>query len=71
MKTWTALMAAGAQAAGVTIRAMPPFADVDFAAQGYMDMITGWEAETGNIVEDYSGAMDESWMDSVQMMIQR
>ena len=80
MKTWTALMmtvclllamAAGAQAAGVTIRAMTPFADVDFAAQGYMDMITGWEAETGNIVEDYSGAMDESWMDSVQMMIQR
>ena len=80
MKKWTALMmmvcllltvAAGAQAAGVTIKTLTPFADVDFAAQGYMDMITGWEEETGNVVEDYSGAMDESWMASMKMMIGR
>ena len=79
MKKWTALMmtlclllaAAGAQAAGVTIKTLTPFADVDFAAQGYMDMITAWEAETGNIVEDYSGAMDEGWMASLELMIDR
>lgn len=53
--------ACGAQAAGVTIRTFTPFADVDFAAQGYMDMITEWEAETGNAAEDYSGVMDEIW----------
>ena len=79
MKRWTALMmiclllamAAGAQAAGVTLRTLTPFADVDFAAQGYMDMITAWEAETGNFVEDYSGVMDESWMASMKLMIDR
>ena len=80
MKKWTALMmtvclllavAAGAQAAGVTLRTLTPFADVDFAAQGYMDMITRWEAETGNVVEDYSGVMDESWMASLELMIDR
>ena len=54
-------MACGAMAAGVTIKAFTPFADVDFAAQSYMDLITAWEAETGNAVEDYSGAMDEIW----------
>jgi len=50
-----------ALAAGVTIKTFTPFADVDFAAQSYMDLITAWEAETGNAVEDYSGAMDEFW----------
>lgn len=54
--------ASGAMAAGVTLRAFTPFADVDFAAQGYNDLITQWENETGNVVEDYSGAMDEAWM---------
>lgn len=58
----TALLAVGAQAAGVTLRAYTPFADVDFAAQSYMDMITAWEGETGNVVEDYSGSLDEMWM---------
>ena len=53
--------ACGAMAAGVTVRTFTPFADVDFAAQSYMDMITSWEEETGNAVEDYSGAMDEIW----------
>ena len=80
MRKWTAMMmtlclltvfAAGAQAAGVTIRTFTPFADVDFAAQGYMDMITAWEEETGNVVEDYSGAMDESWMSTMMLMIDR
>jgi hypothetical protein len=26
-----------------------------------MDLITAWEAETGNAVEDHSGMMDEIW----------
>jgi len=80
MRKWTALTiigcmlalgAATAQAAGVTLRTFTPFADVDFAAQGYMDMITAWEEETGNIVEDYSGAMDEGWMAQMREMIAR
>ena len=80
MRKWTVLMmmgcmlllgAATAQAAGVTLRTFTPFADVDFAAQGYMDMITLWEEETGNIVEDYSGAMDEDWMAAMRQMIAR
>lgn len=53
--------AGGAMAAGVTIKTFTPFADMDFAAQSYMDLITAWEAETGNAVEDYSGVMDEIW----------
>ena len=59
----------GAMAAGVTLRTFTPFADVDFAAQGYMDMITAWEEETGNVVEDYSGVMDEAWMETLRGML--
>ena len=79
MRKWIAAMVSlgmllcavsGAQAAGVTLRVFTPFADVDFAAQGYMDMITAWEEETGNAVEDYSGAMDEAWMDSLEDMLE-
>ena len=71
MKKWVAcvlmtcllaLSAAGAWAAGVTLRAFTPFADMDFAAQHYMDMITAWEEKTGNVIEDYSGSLDEVWM---------
>ena len=51
----------GAVAAGVTLRTFTPFADIDEAAQSYMDMITAWEEETGNVVEDYSGLPDEAW----------
>lgn len=61
----------GAMAAGVTLRTFTPFADVDFAAQGYMDMITRWEEETGNVVEDYSGVMDESRMATLRAMLAR
>lgn len=59
------LLAAGAScalAAGTTLRVFTPFADVDFAAQSYMDMITAWEKESGNMVEDFSGIMDEIWL---------
>ena len=68
MKKWTtvllavwmlALCACGALASGVTLRTFTPFADVDFAAQSYNDLITAWESESGNVVEDFSGAMDE------------
>jgi len=64
-----AAMCAGATAAGVTLRTFTPFADVDFAAQGYMDMITRWEEETGNMVEDYSGVTDEAWMETLRAML--
>lgn len=78
MRKWIAVMislcvllgaAAGAQAAGVTLRTFTPFADVDFAAQGYMDMITAWEQETGNVVEDYSGVIDELFMENLRAML--
>ncbi len=61
--------ASGALAAGVTLRTFTPFADVDFAAQGYMDMITAWEAETGNVIEDYSGATDGGWLANMRALI--
>ena len=66
-----AAMCCGAMAAGVTIRTFTPFADVDFAAQGYMDMITRWEQETGNMAEDYSGVTDEVWMETLRAMLAR
>lgn len=61
-------LSCGALAAGVTLRTFTPFADMDFAAQGYMDLITAWETETGNVAEDYSGLMDESWMQEMRRM---
>lgn len=53
---------AGSLASGVTVRAFTPFADMDFAAQAYMDLITAWEGETGNVVEDHSGLTDGVWL---------
>lgn len=64
-----ALASGGALAAGATLRVFTPFADVDFAAQGYNDLITAWESESGNVVEDYSGAMDEMWMAQMASMV--
>ena len=64
-----ACAAAGALASGVTLRTFTPFADVDFAAQSYNDLITAWESESGNVVEDYSGAMDEMWMAQMAEMV--
>ena len=58
----------GAMAAGVTVRTFTPFADLDMAAQSYMDMITAWEEQTGNVVEDYSGLPDEAWLDTLRQM---
>ena len=63
------LCAACALGAGVTLRVFTPFADMDAAAQSYMDMITAWEAETGNVVEDYSGLMDDAWMETMLSMV--
>jgi len=60
---------AGACASGVTLSTFTPFADMDFAAQSYMDIITAWEAETGNVVEDYSGVTDESWVGEMREML--
>lgn len=62
-------MAVGAMAAGVTLRTFTPFADIDDSAQSYMDMITAWESETGNVVEDYSGLPDEIWMSRMLEMV--
>ena len=63
------LAVSGAQAAGGSLKTLTPFADMDFAAQGYMDMITRWEAETGNLAEDYSGMPDELFMENLRAMI--
>lgn len=60
----------GALAAGVTIRTLTPFADMDIASQTFMDMVTVWERATGNFVEDYSGLTDEYWMDQMHEMIE-
>ena len=57
-----------AYAAGATVRTFTPFADMDFAAQAYNDLIGAWEQETGNFVEDYSGAMDETWLAQLSEM---
>lgn len=63
-----ALAAATALGAGATLRVFTPFADMDMAAQSYMDMVTAWEAETGNVVEDYSGLADDGWMETMLSM---
>ena len=60
--------AASALAAGTTVTTFTPFADMDFAAQSYMDLVTAWENETGNIVEDYSGSEDDLFMQQMQEM---
>ena len=62
-------LSAGSLAAGVTLRTFTPFADVDFAAQSYMDLVTAWETQTGNMVEDYSGMVDDMWMEQLKGMI--
>ncbi|HIU15753.1 MAG TPA: extracellular solute-binding protein [Candidatus Ventricola intestinavium] len=61
-------LAGCAAAAGVTLRTFTPFADMDLAAQSYMDLITAWETESGNLVEDYSGLTDEAWMEQLRAM---
>ena len=58
-----------ALASGVTLRVFTPFADEDIAAQAYMDAVTAWENETGNLVEDYSGTQDEMWLDQLRIML--
>ena len=58
-----------ALASGVTLRVFTPFADADMAAQAYMDAVTAWENETGNLVEDYSGTQDEMWLDQLMTML--
>lgn len=62
-------MCGNALASGVTLRVFTPFADADFAAQAYMDAVTAWENETGNLVEDYSGTQDEMWLDQLMTML--
>jgi len=57
-----------ALAAGVTVTTFTPFADMDFAAQAYNDLIGEWEAETGNFVRDFSGSMDEMWLGQLSEM---
>ena len=59
-------LSASSLAAGVTLRTFTPFADVDFAAQSYMDLVTTWETQTGNMVEDYSGMVDDMWMEQLK-----
>ena len=61
---------AAALASGTTLRTFTPFADSDFAAQAFMDAVTAWESETGNLVEDYSGTQEEMWLDQLMTMLE-
>lgn len=63
------IFACSAMAAGTTVTTFTPFADMDFAAQGYMDLVTAWEDETGNIVEDYSGLQDDLFLQQMMDMV--
>ncbi len=51
----------GASAAGITLKTASNFADTDSAAQSYVDVLTAWEEETGNTIEDFSSIEDETW----------
>ncbi len=51
----------GVTAEGITLKTASSFADTDIAAQTYLDMLTAWEEETGNTIEDYSSLEDETW----------
>ncbi|MBQ8092220.1 MAG: hypothetical protein IJ242_01390 [Clostridia bacterium] len=54
-----------ALASGATIRTYTPFADQDPAAQQYNDLMESWSSETGNAIEDFSGTMDEAYMEAL------
>ena len=58
-----------ATASGATLNTFTPFADVDFAAQAYMDLVTAWEAESGSMVSDYSGLVDEAWLSQLRDLV--
>ena len=54
-----------ALANGVTLRAYTPFADQDPSAQRYNDLMNEWSSEMGNAVEDYSGIIDETFIENL------
>ena len=59
------LCASLASAEGVTLRTVSSFAGADPAAEAYVDILNGYEADTGNTVIDSSAASDEDWKTGV------
>ncbi len=57
--------------AGDTVTAFTPFADVDFAAQAYIDIVDHWEQQTGNTLDDWSGLQDSAWMDVLASSVEK
>ena len=56
---------ASAGAEGVTLWTVSSFAGADTAAEAYMEILRGWEEETGNTVIDDSETIDEAWKTGV------
>ena len=57
MTLWLCAAPAGA----VSLRTVSSFAGTDAAAIAYVELLREYEDLTGNVVEDSSGASDESW----------
>ena len=54
-----------AEAEGVTLWTVSSFAGADNAAEAYMEILRGWEEETGNTIYDDSKTIDEAWKTGV------
>lgn len=50
---------------GMTFRTVSTFAGTDASAPQYQELLSEWEEETGNTVDDYSAESDEAWKTSV------
>ena len=60
------LFAVSTLASGTTLKTYTPFAGQDPAAQAYNDLMEEWGKETGNAVEDFSGEMDNEYIDGLK-----
>ena len=60
-----AACSASCVADGITLRTVSCFAGDDSAAGVYVEILNGYEAETGNTVRDTSSSSDEAWKSAV------
>ena len=60
-----AVCSASSAADGITLRTVSCFAGDDSAAGVYVEILKGYEAETGNTVRDTSSSSDEAWKSAV------
>lgn len=70
MITLCLLLSACGASAEVSLNVFTPFADMDFAAGSYMNMMVEWEKATGGHIEDYSGVTDDVWFDQLYAMVE-